>query len=273
MSYVRPEGNIVINGWMRTQLDLKGNELIIYGIIQGFTQFGDLHKFTGSLQYLADWAGCSRDTARVTVNSLVEKGLLLKEDVYKDNQKFCMYTAVTPIQISSTVLSGKSGYVCTENQDSTVPKTSNKTINKTINKNNKDNVTSLKPKNNTLKQMKDKKNSVNLDNTPYEEIIEYLNSKAGKKYKPTTKEYRKLIKARFDEGYTLDDFKVVIDNKCLEWLGDESTKQWLRPTTLFGDKFERYLIEEPIVNKGKQPPASFDGQEINSANSNGRRRL
>jgi uncharacterized phage protein (TIGR02220 family)/predicted phage replisome organizer len=74
----------------------------------------------------------------------------------------------------------------------------------------------------------------------YSSIVSYLNNKAGTKYKATTKNTRKAIHARLSDGFTLDDFKTVIDKKCVEWTGTEFEK-YLRPETLFGNKFEGYL--------------------------------
>lgn len=71
-------------------------------------------------------------------------------------------------------------------------------------------------------------------------VIAYLNEKAGTAYRSKTKKTRDLIKARFHEGFTVEDFKTVIDKKCAEWLGTEYEK-YLRPETLFGTKFEGYL--------------------------------
>jgi len=79
---------------------------------------------------------------------------------------------------------------------------------------------------------------------PVEEIISYLNEKAGTNYKPTTKKTISLIKARFNEGFNIDDFKVVIDKKTIDWQNTEFEK-FLRPETLFGTKFESYLNEKP----------------------------
>ena len=73
------------------------------------------------------------------------------------------------------------------------------------------------------------------------EIITYLNHKARTGYKPTTAKTKTAIKARFSEGFTVDDFKTVIDKKCAEWIGDEKMEKYLRPETLFGTKFEGYL--------------------------------
>ncbi|MDO5375717.1 MAG: conserved phage C-terminal domain-containing protein [Staphylococcus rostri] len=78
---------------------------------------------------------------------------------------------------------------------------------------------------------------------PYKDVIDYLNRQAGKQYKSTTKKNRTVIRARTDEGFTLDDFKRVIDNKVSEWKGSNMEK-YLRPETLFGTKFEGYLNQE-----------------------------
>ena len=74
----------------------------------------------------------------------------------------------------------------------------------------------------------------------YAPVIAYLNEKAGTAYKPTTKKTQALIRARETEGFTLEDFKAVIDQKCAEWMGSDMEK-YLRPETLFGTKFEGYL--------------------------------
>ena len=83
---------------------------------------------------------------------------------------------------------------------------------------------------------------------PYQEIVEYLNKRTGKKFKYKSKATQRLIKARWNEGFKLDDFKKVIDNKCLDWLRDEKMSEYLRPATLFGTKFESYFNQ-----KTKQP--------------------
>lgn len=72
------------------------------------------------------------------------------------------------------------------------------------------------------------------------EIVDYLNEKAHKKYRSNNKTTIRHINARLKEGYTLSDFKQVIDNRCATWLGTDM-EQYLRPETLFGSKFENYL--------------------------------
>ena len=78
---------------------------------------------------------------------------------------------------------------------------------------------------------------------PYKDVIDYLNQQTGKNYKSTTKKNQTVIRARTDEGFSIDDFKRVIDNKVAEWKGTNMEK-YLRPETLFGTKFEGYLNQE-----------------------------
>jgi len=101
---------------------------------------------------------------------------------------------------------------------------------------------------------------------PYKEIISYLNEKTGKKLRWDVKSNQKEIKARFNEGYTLDDFKTVIDKKYHEW-GRKPTKEelqrgvndmriYLRPKTLFGSNFDVYLNQEQTEKVPAKPPVS-----------------
>lgn len=90
-----------------------------------------------------------------------------------------------------------------------------------------------------------------IGNIPYKEIIDYLNSKTGKKYRDNVQKNKSLIKARWSEGYRLEDFKQVIDNMVTDWSGTKYAK-YLRPETLFGTKFDGYLNQGNIVNREKK---------------------
>lgn len=76
------------------------------------------------------------------------------------------------------------------------------------------------------------------------EIIHYFNEKTKADYKPGTNKTKELIRARVREGFTLEDFKKVIDLKTAEWLNDPRMCKYLRPATLFGTKFESYLNQK-----------------------------
>lgn len=86
------------------------------------------------------------------------------------------------------------------------------------------------------------------DTIPYQEIISYLNEKAKTNYRASGKKTQSLIKARWKEGFKLDDFKTVIDKKTNQWLHDAKMVEYLRPETLFGTKFESYLNQPDSKN-------------------------
>lgn len=87
-------GYIVILPWMREDLDLKGNELLVYALIHGFSQEAQ-GCFFGSLDYISKACGCSRPTAIETLKKLRERGLVYKRELIENNVKLCQYTAIT----------------------------------------------------------------------------------------------------------------------------------------------------------------------------------
>ena len=93
-----------VQAFMRNSLNLKGNELLIYAIIFGFSQVENQY-FTGSLNYLAEWTGISSKTTVMTIlNSLISKGLLEKEEIYNNGIKFCKYKAlIEPKEIDEVI--------------------------------------------------------------------------------------------------------------------------------------------------------------------------
>ena len=83
------------------------------------------------------------------------------------------------------------------------------------------------------------------------DIIDYLNLKNESNYRPNTTKTRTLIKSRLKEGFTVDDFKTVIDKKVSQWKSDTKMSAYLRPETLFGTKFEGYLNEKIVENNNQ----------------------
>lgn len=73
------------------------------------------------------------------------------------------------------------------------------------------------------------------------EVVQYLNDKTGKHYRYNNKENLEHISVRRNEGYSLHDFFKVIDNKTEEWANNPEMQKYLRPTTLFNSKFDKYL--------------------------------
>ena len=98
----------------------------------------------------------------------------------------------------------------------------------------------------------------------YISIVSYLNDKAGTGFKATTAKTKSAINARLAEGFTLEDFKTVIDKKCAEWIGTDMQK-YLRPETLFGTKFEGYLN----AKQGRNETNAGDKQDFCSSRKYG----
>ena len=218
MNNVNERNYIVIQGWMIKELGLKGNELLIYAIIYGFSQ-AEGTKFNGSLQYLADWCNSTRQGVLNTLKKLVKKNLIIKDDEIICGVKVCSYVVN---KVEWGVKQSLTG--CTTEFNGGVKQSLHNNINNNIN--------------------------INI----YINILSFLNEKTGKNFKHNSQKTRKLINARLREGYTEKDFYTVIENKCKDWLKDEKMNKYLCPDTLFGTKFEKYLNQGANYIKFK----SFD---------------
>lgn len=75
-------------------------------------------------------------------------------------------------------------------------------------------------------------------------IVSYLNSRVGSSFKASTDKTKRMINARLKEGFTVEDFKQVIETKAEEWENDPKFCKFLRPETLFSNKFESYLNQQ-----------------------------
>lgn len=104
----------------------------------------------------------------------------------------------------------------------------------------------------------------------YSRVVNELNIKTNSKFRASNKKTQSLISARLKEGYSPEDFFMVIDNMCKKWLNDPKMQDYLRPETLFGNKFESYLNIKATssskanyqeVNKGKLRFDNFTGRK------------
>ncbi|HFR3771224.1 TPA: conserved phage C-terminal domain-containing protein, partial [Streptococcus suis] len=91
--------------------------------------------------------------------------------------------------------------------------------------------------------------------------IQYLNQETGHTYKFIAT-HTKFIQARYKDGYTLEDFKKVIDTKVAQWKNNTEMAKYLRPKTLFSpSNFDSYLNETPkqgqSSNNDNHPPLPF----------------
>lgn len=81
-----------IQGWMRTELGLTGNDLLVYATIYGFSQIEN-QKFTGSLQYLADWCGATKQGIQKNLKNLISRNLITKEQLIINGVTYVAYYA------------------------------------------------------------------------------------------------------------------------------------------------------------------------------------
>ena len=225
----------IIPATVRYDHNLKANEKLMYGEITAlaskngycwaenryFAELYDVHKIT-----ISNW-----------LKNLEDNGYIRTELKYvygtKQVSKRLIYINDTPIsQIAK-------GYK--SNDYDPINQNTKEELSTTSNNNTRDIYTT----------------SSNSTRTPYKEIIDYLNEKTGRKYKHTAIANQRVIKARMNEGYTLEDFKTVIDKKTVEWKNDVKMKKFLRPETLFGTNFDRYLNEETESNQKSWAGSDF----------------
>ncbi len=229
----------VVSRWMATQLGLTGNELHTYAIIFGFSQDGET-EYKGSTKYLMETLNISKPTAMAALNGLESKGLIKKRQDNIQGVYFNRYSVnldrVPKIAYQSNFFTGV-GKNLTEGRKESLPSN--------IKGNIEGNIEESICISNDIQYTKEK--------LPFSEIIDYLNEKTGKHYRPNTSKTQTLIRARFREKYTFEDFKKVIDTKCSDWLGTDM-EQYLTPDTLFSPKFEKYLNQTPRKQSFQNSP-------------------
>lgn len=221
-SKVRSENYITIQGWAVSELGLKGNDLLVYSIIYGFSQ--DDNYFCGSLKYLEDWTNSSRQGILKNINYLLDRGLIEKLDI--PGSKTNCYKAKRVNSVTESVNSV------------TTDVNSVNTGGELSSHNNIDNTKDNNKEKDVYAKSCTKK------------IIDYLNETCHTNFKSNTTNTIKIIKARLNEGFSLQDFFKVIEYKYQTWgvtpfkfSSGKSSEYYLRPATLFGEKFETYLYE------------------------------
>ena len=226
-----PNYYAIIPAHVRYDEDLKPMEVILYGEITALSNKYGYAYATNS--YFANLYKVHKNTVSLWINHLKEKGYIstsiIKNEKNEIQQRKIYITALyqqEPIN---------------ENVDTP----NNKNVDTPINKNVEENNTRF---NNTRGNNRytglGSAETKNQKKIPYQEVIEYLNDKAGKNFSYKAKRTREQIKARFNEGHTLEDFKHVIDVKVLDWLDDTAMRTYLKPETLFNSRnFDNYKNE------------------------------
>jgi hypothetical protein len=73
---MRDDAHVILHSFMRTEMNLKHTELLIFAIIYGFFRNG--MTFSGSRTYLAEWAGVGLTAVDNSLASLINKGYIEK---------------------------------------------------------------------------------------------------------------------------------------------------------------------------------------------------
>lgn len=243
--------SFIVQGFMTRTLKLSGNELCAFAIIYGFSK-DTVSEYLGSTKYLMETLNITKPTAMSALNGLIEKNLIIKRVQNIGGIAFNRYS-VNMAYLESICgvrefLPGSKEILPPSKESlpggkEILPSNINRDINRDNNK--KDIYTSLR--------------SVSISKE-VSEIVDYLNLKANTSYRASTDKTKRLVNARFNEGWTIDDFKTVIDFKVKEW-ANTSMAMYLRPETLFGTKFESYL------NQSKTKTTVYNNPYLNRDNT------
>lgn len=216
----------IIPANVRYDKDLSPNAKLLYGEITALCN--EKGFCWASNAYFSELYSVSKVSISKWIRQLVIKGYLSSDLQYKDGTKEILNRY---IRIVNDPIKEKLGTPIKEKL--------------------KDNITSFNTTSNNTNELY----------IPFSEIVSYLNEKANTKYKPSSKKTKDLIKARWNDSFTLDDFKSVIDIKCTQWLNDPKMVEYLRPETLFGTKFESYLNQKGGASIGKNNNAAEIAKE------------
>ena len=232
----QPNYYSILTADVRYDPNLSASEKICYSEITALAnKYGYCYATNG---YFAKLYGVKKYTITRWIKNLEKNGYVFTELIYKENSK--------------EVDKRKIYIVPTHKKNSTYPQKSGEGYSQKCeggtHKNVGENNTSINTinKNNSYSQARPDRTPKDPSKELRKDIISYLNKKTNKNYKPNSNKTKSLINARFNEGFQdLNDYKKVIDVKTDEWQDDPKMEKFLRPETLFGNKFEGYLNQTP----------------------------
>ena len=242
VSMISSNNYIVVNKQIAKAFGLE--EAVILGELASemeyWQQRGELKDgyFYSTIENVKDNTTLSDKRQRSALTALKKAGII---DVKLAGMPAKRYIRINEHQLAPILLnnSGQNGTTSsakTDEQETPKQHTNNNNLNNNKNNNNKE---------------------------IYIAVVDYLNSKAGTHYRASSKTTQQHINARLAEGFKQEDFLRVVDNMWTAWKGTE-WEQYMRPSTLFGSKFENYLNRKPQT-KGKNgvavnnKPSDLDG--------------
>lgn len=235
---------------VRYDKELKPNEKLLYGEISALSnKYG---YCTASNGYFAPLYDAQPGTVSGWISHLKQKGYVRVEVIRDENKMVVQRRIYIADSMTGRGLPDKNKGGYTTKIETPPRQKSKENITR-------DNTTSI---NNS--QAEPDKGSTHLSER--KEIIEYLNHKLGTNYRVGAKKNAERMIARLNEGYTVDDFKKVIDNKYTDWADSPKMARYLRPETLFSPKFESYLNERTTSNVQSAPDYQAELNEWNEGN-------
>jgi uncharacterized phage protein (TIGR02220 family) len=226
---------IVVNKQLARVFGLEGAVILgeLASEMEYWQQRGELQDgyFYSTIENVKDSTTLSDKRQRTALTTLKDAGII---DIKLAGLPAKRYIRINEKQLAAILLNNNS-----QNGETSFAETEELGTPKQQTNNNKPN----NNKNNNNKEL-------------YIMILDYLNAKAGTHYRAGSKATQQHINARLAEGFKVGDFQRVIDNMCAAWTGTEF-QQYLRPSTLFGSKFENYL-------NWKQQAKGKNGIAVNS---------
>lgn len=261
--------NIVIHGWMRTILDLKSSELLVYAIIYGFSQDGE-SEFYGSRQYLADCVGCSVKTIERVLNNLVDTQLINKRVVTKNNVNFPHYSVNY-----ETLFNLRQNDVYPRQNDVQYTLNNIYNINNNIVRQN-DVGGTTKCSKAIFNELKSKTNSKYSTKNVIDEMFSHYEEVYNCKYPESnfSKLTLQIQKLQKDYDCTLNELSA----KIIAWIDFWKSSDWQREEGNFvlpSAVWIRNKLDGKISKNGNTkntPPAYYEGQEVNTYDSTNNRR-
>jgi hypothetical protein len=200
---------LVVQGWMVSELNLSGNDLLTYALIYGFSQDGE-SEFTGSINYLCKWLNCSRPTAIKSLKFLTEKNLIIKNVNTINGVSFNRYKIslgiVKKVNVGSkeTLLGGSK---------ETLP--NNTTINNT--------------NNNIENETKEEYKINDIESIDYDVFLEFINTTFKREFQLINDNVKKKYKALLKQGYKKNQIKQAVINASKNDYHKQTNYQYCTP--------------------------------------------
>ena len=233
-SVINDTSYISIQAFMVNDLHLSGNELIVYAVIFGFSHDG-ASWYSGSRKYLAAWCQTSEKSVTNNLKKLLEKGLIEKRSRIEHGCTFNDYRAII-LAIGRGEETSTRGKKVPSTGEESSPSTGEE----------------------SSPHILEVDKSSGYSSSCIKAIIDYFNERVGTHYTYRNKEVNGFINARLREGFSVEDFKTVIDNKVASWKGTK-WEEFLRPKTLFAPShFEDYLNERRRKEVRERDYSAYD---------------